>query len=160
MFTKQPIKKIKFNSALKASFLLILLLLIFSVSGQAQTTDAPAMKDYKGVKIGMTADEVREKLGKAKSEDKDGFFYVFSDDEMAQILLDADQKVNVISVTYSGDFQNPPSCEDVFGKGIQPETKPSGTLYKRIMFPKNGYWVAYSRTAGDKPTVSVMFNKM
>lgn len=160
MFTKQKINTIKFNTALKTSFLLLSILLILTVSGAAQTTDAPVMQDYRGVKLGMTADEAREKLGKPKTEDENGFFYVFSDDETAQVLLDGDHKVNVISVTYSNDYHNPPSCEDVFGKGVEPETKPSGTLYKRVTFPKDGYWVAYSRTAGDKPIVSVMFNKM
>ncbi len=159
MFTKQPIQKSKFWLVLKISFLLIFSLSFFAVSGFAQTDDAPLMQDYKGVKIGMTADQVREKLGKPKTEDKEGFFYVFSDKETAQVLLGSDHLVNTISVTYSNDFHNPPTCEDVFGKGVEPETRPSGSLYKMIRFPKEGYWVAYSRLAGDEPTVSITMNK-
>ena len=159
MFTKQLIQSLKFGLILKTSFLLLFSLSIFAVSGFSQTTDVPAMQDYKGVKIGMTADEVRDKLGKAKTEDKDGFFYVFSDKETAQVLLDDDHKVNVISVTYPGNYHNPPTCEDVFGKGVEPETRPSGSLYKMIRFPKEGYWVAYSRLAGDDPAVSITINK-
>src|ERR1051326_8436662 len=57
----------------------------------------PVWKNYKDITIGMTADEVKNKLGKAKIADKDGFYYEFSDDEAAQIMLDSNQKVFVIS---------------------------------------------------------------
>jgi len=163
MLTKQKINKINNYSFLKTSIFLILYLCLLVVGGQAQTapeqTDIPAMHDYKGIQIGMTADEVHEKLGKPKIEDKDGLFYVFSDDESAQIVFDGDKKVDIISVTYTGDYKNPPSFEDVFGKDVKPDVKPSGAVYKRIGYSKAGYWVAYSRLAGDKPTVSITLNK-
>lgn len=44
------------------------------------------------ISIGAIAEEVREKPGKAKIEDKDGFCYD-RDEEMVQIRLDADKKV-------------------------------------------------------------------
>ena len=56
----------------------------------------PIVSVYKDVKIGTTADEVRELLGKAEIDDKDGFFYEM-DSEMVQIRLDQDQKVRLIA---------------------------------------------------------------
>ncbi|HSK71907.1 MAG TPA: hypothetical protein VK892_09450 [Pyrinomonadaceae bacterium] len=151
------------NSKLKLAFramsFLSLLLCLLIINGQAQIAEHPVIKDYKGVKIGMTADEVRQKLGEAKSEDKDGFFYVFSDTETAQIMLDGDKKVRVISIDYNGEHQNPPKFEDVFGKNAKPEAKPDGAIYKMVRYPDDGVWVAYSRLAGDKPMISITINK-
>ncbi|HXG84134.1 MAG TPA: hypothetical protein VNI84_08915 [Pyrinomonadaceae bacterium] len=119
----------------------------------------PVLTDYKGIKIGTTADEVRDKLGKAKIDDKDGFFYD-ADDEMVQIRVDGDKKVRFVSVTYSSKNEYTPKYADVFGAEAQVPTKPDGSIYNLVRYPKAGYWVAYSRTAGEKPIVTVTMQKM
>ncbi len=132
-----------------------------------QTTDKksettvlmPVLIDYKGIKIGTTADEVRDKLGKAKIDDKDGFFYQ-EDDEMVQIRLDGDKKVRIVSITYSDKNEQTPKYADVFGAEAQVPTKPDGSIYNLVNYPEAGYWVAYSRTAGEKPTVTVTMQKL
>lgn len=148
------------GSILRMVCLFGLLIGLFAVSGLAQTNKLPAMQDYRGVAIGMTADEVRGKLGSAKTEDKDGFFYVFSDTETAQIMMDADQKVRVISIDFMSDHKNPPSFNDVFGADEKAEPKPDGGIYKMIRYPDAGMWVAYSRLGGDQPVISITINKM
>ena len=121
----------------------------------------PVMTDYKGVKIGMTADEVRDKLDKKpKVADKTGFYYIFSDNETAQIGLDKDKKVRVISAMYSGKDANAPKYEDVFGKDVPMQTKPNGRVYNLVRYPDAGFWVAYNRSAGDNPTTTVTIQKM
>jgi len=120
----------------------------------------PVLQSYREVKIGATADEVRDKLGKGKIDDKDGFFYEIDDDEMAQIRLDADKKVRLISITYASDNKNTPQFEDVFGTDVKAEPGADGMIYKLVNYPEAGYWIAYSRTAGDKPTVTVTMQKM
>lgn len=160
------------------AFVLLLLLWVLIATGHAQTTNAvaqnptpqtepetaaktvlmPVLTNYKEIKIGMTADEVEDKLGKPKIEDKDGFYYEFSDGESAQIVLDRDKKVRVISIIYSGE--NAPKFEDVFGKDVAIETQPDGRIYKLVRYPEAGFWVAYSRTGGENPTVTVTMQKM
>ncbi len=120
----------------------------------------PVLQNYKEVKIGMTADDVRDKLGKAKIDNKDGFFYQIDDDELAQIRLDKDKKVRLIAITYMSDNKNAPKFEDVFGTDVKAEPNADGKIYKLVRYPEAGYWVAYSRTAGDKPTVTVTMQKM
>lgn len=166
-------------SHVQIAFVLLLLLWILVATGHAQTTDEmaqnatpqtttenaaktvlmPVLTNYKEIKIGMTADEVKEKLGKAKIEDKDGFYYEFRD-ESAQIVLDADKKVRVISITYPGDNKNAPKFEDVFGKDATIEAQPEGRIYKLVRYPEAGFWVAYDRTAGENPIVTVTMQKM
>jgi hypothetical protein len=121
----------------------------------------PVFTEYKGITIGMTADEVRDKIDKKpKIEDNDGFYYVFSDDEAMQIVLDENKKVKVISVIYSGGNTNAPTYEAVFGKNVPLEQGADGRVYKLIRYPESGFWVAYSSGAGDKPTVTVTIQKL
>jgi hypothetical protein len=40
------------------------------------------------------------------------------------------------------------------------EAKPDGTLYKLVQYPEAGYWVAYSRTAGDAPFTIITMQAM
>lgn len=135
-----------------------------SAAAMAESTQKtvlqPVITNYKGIKIGMTADEVRDKLDtKPKVADKDGFYYVFSDDESAQITLDKNKKVRVISATYSGK-DNVPKYKDVFGKDVPLTEKPSGRIYKLVRYPASGYWIAYNRSAGDSPRTTVTMQKM
>ncbi|MDQ3749118.1 MAG: hypothetical protein M3367_08925 [Acidobacteriota bacterium] len=123
------------------------------------TVPMPVLTEYKGIKIGTTAEEVRDKLGKAKIDDKDGFFYDW-DEEMAQIRLDADKKVLLVSITYSDKNENTPKYADVFGAETPVPIKPDGSIYNLVRYPEAGYWVAYSRTAGEKPTVTVTMQKL
>jgi hypothetical protein len=44
--------------------------------------------------------------------------------------------------------------------GDELEARPDGSLYKLVRYPKAGYWVSYSRTAGNSPIVSVTMQKM
>jgi len=177
----EMLKEIKVNSAAeilpKALFGLFLLIgLIVPAYGQtAENTQAatiqvtekkteatvlmPVLTDYKGIKIGATAEEVRDKLGKAKIDDKDGFFYD-SDDELVQIRLDVDKKVSIVSITYLNENKNAPKFADVFGAEIPVAEKPDGSIYNLVRYPEAGYWVAYSRTAGEKPSVTVTMQKL
>lgn len=125
-----------------------------------KTVMMPVLQNYKDVKIGMTADDVRDKLGKAKIDDKDGFFYQFDDDEMAQIRLGKDKKVRLIAITYLKDNKNAPQSADVFGADVTAEPSADGSVYKRVRYPEAGYWITYSRTAGDKPTVTITMQKL
>ena len=56
---------------------------------QAQQPAAPmpVLKEYKQLAIGMTADDVEAKWGKAKVKDKDGFLYELTDNQTAQVLI-------------------------------------------------------------------------
>ena len=53
---------------------------------------------------------------------------------------------------------NIPTCKDVLGADEQ--AKPDGSLYKMMRYPKAGYWVSYSRTAGNSPTITITMQKI
>ena len=163
MLAKQKNRNSIAASLFKVCCSLLLVLWVMTGSSQAQTDSkkaTPVLQDYKGVKIGMKVDEVREKLGKAKNEDKDGLVYTFSDYETVQIVLDGEQKVRTISIMYDADFQKPLKFEDVFGKSVEPEKQAGGAIYKLISYPDSGYWVSYNRMAGEKAMTIVVMQKL
>ena len=126
-------------------------------AGETAAT-GPTLKDYKGVTIGMSADEARQKLGKPESKGEKQDLFLISDGEMVQVFYDADKKVNAVVVNYTGKNTAAPSAAVVLGADVAPG--PDGRVYKLVRYPTAGYWVAYSRTAGDAPIVSVTMKKM
>ncbi len=118
----------------------------------------PVFKGYRGVEIGMSAEEVRAKLDSLKDGGPAQDFFVFSDRESAQIYYDADRKVTAISVDYVGGDSNAPSPNSVLGVELQ--AKPDGSMYELKRYPDAGYWVSYNRTAGDKPIVTITMQKI
>ncbi len=126
-------------------------------ASNAATANLPLFKGYRGVTIGMTAEEVRAKLdGLKKGNSQD--FLVFSERESAQIYYNDQGKVIAISIDYFGDNSNPPSADAVLGAALQ--AKADGSMYQLNRYPDAGYWVSYNRTAGDKPIVTITMQKM
>ena len=126
-------------------------------ANNAANANSPLFTDYRGVKIGMTADEVRGKLNRLHKGDHQDFM-AFSDQESAQIYYDDDGKVKAISIDYLGDKSEAPSPDSVLGALIQ--AKDDGSMYQLKRYPEAGYWVSYNRTAGDKPIVTITIQKM
>ena len=118
----------------------------------------PTFKDYKGVRIGLSADEVAETLGEPAVKEENEEVFLISDFEMVQVSYDRAGGVNAISITYSAKHPNPPTALAVLGEDVAADAE--GRVYKLIRFPELGYWVAYSRSAGEEPVVSVTINKM
>lgn len=119
--------------------------------------NAPPFHEYKGVRIGMPADEARKKLGNPADKGDSQDFYAFSDSESAQVFYDAGKKVFAISVIYAGAGSGAPTAKAVLGTEI--EAKSDGSMHQRLDFPKANCWVAYSRTSGDSPLVTVTLQK-
>ena len=145
----------------------LLVVIGFSIAGasQAQTPqkraalapeEDPVFQEYRGVKIGWLADEVRKKLGSPANKGEEQDFYVFNDKETAQVLYDKGQ-VTAISIDFMNGAKEIITPQQVFGADI--EAKPDGSKYKLVRYPKAGYWVSYSRTAGDTPIVTVTIQR-
>ncbi len=124
-----------------------------------QTEDKidPLFREYKGVTIGMPAEECRKKLGTPQDKGEQQDFYAFSDNETAQISYDAQHQVAAIAVIYVG-ADKAPVAKSVLGADLS--AKPDGSMYRLVRYPKAGYWVSYSRTAGDSPLVIVTIQKI
>ena len=151
----------------RALLVVITLTIVGVAAGQttrrtpAATTkeDEPVFLDYRGVKIGWLADDVRKKLGNPANKGDEQDFYVFNEKETCQIFYDkATSKVTAISVDFMNGAREVITPQQVFGADI--ETKPDGSKSKLVRYPKAGFWVSYSRTAGDSPIITVTIQKM
>jgi hypothetical protein len=120
--------------------------------------EASPFKDYRGVQLGMTADEVRKKLGSPKDKGEEQDFFVFGETESAQIVYDATHKVITISADFLSTEASVPTCKQVLG--TEAEAKADGSVYKMLRFPKAGYWLSYNRTAGASPMTSITLQKI
>ena len=140
--------------------LLLLVLGAVVAKGQTQTTSKahaaaqqqPLYREYRGVRLGMTATEVRTKLGEPafKSDEQD--FYVFSTNETAQFVYNAAQKVITISTDYTGGV-GAPDYRAVVGDGLL--TRPDGSLFRMVMYDSERLWVSYNKSAAMVPTVTI-----
>jgi hypothetical protein len=121
--------------------------------------DEPLFSEYKGVRIGMMTDEARKKLGSPQDKSDEQDFYVFNEQESAQVFYDKTHKTYAISVNYLGtNNTGTPTAKAIFGSEI--ETKPDGSMFKMVRYPKAGYWVSYSRTSGSDPIISITIQRI
>jgi len=122
-----------------------------------KTKDEPPFSAYKGVRIGMTAEEARKLLGNPTDKDDKQEVFAISDDESCQVYYDAAKKVSAVSITY---FSNKavPAPKTVLGE--EPEAKQDGSVHKLIRYPKAGFWVSYTRTSGDSPMTIIAMQKI
>ena len=124
----------------------------------AAAEEEPVFQEYRGVKIGWLADEVRKKLGNPANKADDQDYYEFGEKERAQVYYDkATKQVMAISVDFIGAGTGVLTPQQVFGSDF--EGKSDGSKSKLVRYPKAGYWVSYSRTAGDNPIISVTIQK-
>ncbi|HLL76236.1 MAG TPA: hypothetical protein VK421_13370 [Pyrinomonadaceae bacterium] len=125
-------------------------------AAEAVKPAAPLYGEYRGVKLGMTAAEVRAKLGEPEEKSDAMDFYVFSETERARVYY-TDGKASAVIATYIGRDARAPAPAAVLGEAV--EAKADGTMYKMTPYPHAGYWVAYSRTAGDEPMTIITMQK-
>jgi hypothetical protein len=118
--------------------------------------DKPLYSEYKGVRIGMEVTEVRKKLGDPTDKGDVQDFFVFSDNESAQVFY-TKGKVMALSVNYVGE-KSAPLPKVVLGTDI--EAKPDGAMHKIVRYPEEGYWVSYNRTGGGDPLITVTMQKI
>jgi hypothetical protein len=143
--------------------------LLIASSASAQTVrkvaatnpgdDEPGLfHDYRGVQLGMTAEEVRKKLGDPKDKSEEQDFFIFGESETAQIVYDKTHKVVTISADFLTAGEKVPTAKQVFGGDV--EAKADGSMYKMVRFPKAGYWLSYNRTGGSSPLTTVTLQKI
>lgn len=155
-----------FNSRVSSLFLFAVLTLCLPAVALAQgnkrqlaADEAPVFNEYRGVQIGWLADDVRKKLGDPASKGDEQDYYMFGEKETAQFQYDkATKKVIAISVDFINGASTVLTPQQVLGADV--EAKPDGSKYRLVRYPKAGYWLSYSRTAGDAPIVTVTIQKI
>lgn len=144
--------------------LLILLLGALVAKGQSQPQGAkvvraqaqaagPLYREYRGVRLGMTAAEVRAKLGEPASKSDEQDFYIFQTNETTQFAYNEAQKVVVISTDYTSGT-GAPDYRNVVGE-VTLDQKPDGAVFKMMMYDSERFWVSYYKSAATVPIVTI-----
>lgn len=120
------------------------------------TTQQPIYSEYRGIRLGMTATEVRAKFGEPNLKGDDQDFYVFSETETTQFVYDAQHKIKAISVDYMGGI-GAPDPKTVVGGDLQ--VSPAG-LYKMVRYDNLGYWVSFNRTTNSVVVVTITIQRI
>lgn len=144
---------------------IILLLSLASIIGKGQNEtqqpkavaahqqiQQPLYSEYRGVRLGMTAAEVRLKLGEPalKSDEQD--YYVLSDNETTQIAYDARQRVVTISTDYK-EGVGAPDYKTVVGADLL--KRPDGSMFRIVRYESERFWVSYNKSASVVPVVTI-----
>jgi hypothetical protein len=125
----------------------------------AEQVEEPVYREYRGVAVGMSAEQARQKLGTPRDTSDRQDFFVFSPAESAQVFYDARKRVMAVSVNYLGEGAAAPTPEKVFGAPA--EASLDGSVYKMVRYEGAGYFIVYTRTAGDAPPlVTVTMQKL
>ncbi|MET0647296.1 MAG: hypothetical protein ABW208_11790 [Pyrinomonadaceae bacterium] len=119
--------------------------------------EEPLYGEFKGLKLGASQDETRKLLGNPQEKGKVQDFFVFSERERARVYYDDKGAASAIIVIYIGTAADAPTARAILGSDIEP--KQDGSLYKMVKYPKAGYWVAYSRTAGEQPLTIITMQR-
>jgi hypothetical protein len=144
--------------------ILILLLAALAVNGQTERkgvrianahpqVQQPVYREYRGVRLGMTAVEVRAKLGEPAMKSDEQDFYVLSANETAQVVYDTAQKVMTISSDYASGV-GAPDYRSVVGEGVLLQ-RPDGSLFRMVMYDSEHFWVSYNKSAATVPVVTI-----
>ena len=116
----------------------------------------PLYREYRGVRLGMTAAEARAKLGEPAMKSDEQDFYVFSANETAQIVYSA-QKVVTISTDYAGGI-GAPDYKSVVGEDLL--QRPDGSLFRMALYDSERFWVSYNKSASVVPVVTITIGTM
>ncbi|HJZ82263.1 MAG TPA: hypothetical protein VKD91_18020 [Pyrinomonadaceae bacterium] len=106
----------------------------------------------------MPTDEARKKLGSPKDKADDLDLWVFNDTQAVQVYYDKTKAVSAISIDYYSGATDIPSSKEIVG--AEPDLRPDGSAYKMVRYPKAGFWVSYSKTAGSTPTITITMQKI
>ena len=147
----------------------VILLLILGVIARGQTgTQAknvarghsqiqrPLYREYRGVRLGMTAAEARAKLGEPAMKSDEQDFYIFSANETAQIGYSA-QKVVMLSTDYARGV-GAPDYKSVVGEDLL--QRPDGSLFRMVLYDSERFWVSYNKSASVEPVVTITIGTM
>jgi hypothetical protein len=137
----------KLSTAFKIIICVVLLLLLAAIA-YGQTT---SFREYRGVRLGMSATEARAKLGTPALQSDEQDYYVVSANESAQIQY-KEQKVFMISTDYT-DGVGAPDYRSVVGEGLL--QRPDGSVFRMVRNDSERFWVSYNKSAGVVPVVTI-----
>jgi hypothetical protein len=119
----------------------------------ATPKEIKVMREYRGIKLGMKRDEVRDALGKPELSDKGQDSFKIGGDDQLTAHYDNDS-VSVIQL-YFFESKKVPNWVDVVGD-TEIEERPDGSKIARIEIPEENFWISmFQGKGGDIATITI-----
>jgi hypothetical protein len=119
----------------------------------ASPKEIKAMREFRGIKLGMKRDEVRDALGKPELSDKDQDSFKIGGDDRLTTHYDNDS-VKVIQL-YFFESKKIPDWVDVVGD-TEIEERPDGSKIARVEIPEENFWISmFQGKSGDVTTITI-----
>jgi hypothetical protein len=119
----------------------------------ASPKEIKVMREFRGIKLGMKRDEVRDALGKPELSDKSQDSFKIGGDDRLTTHYDNDS-VKAIQL-YFFESKKVPNWVDVVG-AMEIEQRPDGSKVTRVEVPEEDFWVSmYQSKSGDVTTITI-----
>lgn len=119
----------------------------------ASPKEIKVMREYRGIKLGMKRDEVRDALGKPELSDQGKDRFKLGGDDLLTAHYDGDN-VKVIQL-YFFESKKAPDWADVVGE-TEIEQRSDGSKVARREIPEEKFWVSmYRSKSGAITTVTI-----
>jgi hypothetical protein len=111
------------------------------------------MREYRGIKLGMKRDEVRDALGKPELSDKVQDNFKIGGNDLLTAYYDNDS-VKVIQL-YFLESKRVPNWVDVVGD-TEIEERPDGSKIARVEIQEENFWISmFQGKGGDVTTITL-----
>ncbi|HYE73963.1 MAG TPA: hypothetical protein VEF04_11565 [Blastocatellia bacterium] len=123
-------------------------------SSQSTQPALPVLRQYRGVKLNMTADEVKAAMGQPVRSNKDQEEYKLSGDDLMTVHYDTQGKVKTIQLYFS-DASHAPGWKEVIGDA-EIQQNASGSRFARVTVPAENFWVTmFQSQNGTVTTITI-----
>jgi hypothetical protein len=124
-----------------------------SVSSEPQDPQAApvkVMREYKGVKLGLSRDQVHTALGKPATTSDNLEDYNLSGDDSITVHFD-NGEVKAITISFL-DPKNAPAMKDVVGENAEISQLDNGATLARTNVSAEKFWVSYYKSKDGATT--------
>jgi hypothetical protein len=128
-------------------------------SYQSATQNPPpvpvkVMREYKGVKLGMTREQVHTALGKPATTSENMEDYKLTGDDTMTVHYEKSE-VKAIQLSFL-DPKNAPAWKDVVGETAEVTQLDNGAKHARTMVPEEKFWVSiYQSKDGSTTQITI-----
>jgi hypothetical protein len=108
------------------------------------------MREYKGIKLGMTREQVHTALGKPANTSENVEDYKLMGDDTMTVHYEKDE-VKAIQLSFF-DPKNAPTWQDVVGETAEVTQLDNGAKHARTMVSEEKFWVSFYQSKDGSTT--------
>lgn len=114
----------------------------------------PVLREYRGVKLGMNREQVKDAMDKPSQTSKDWDEFKLKDNDLMTVRYDDQGAVKTIQL-YFTDAARAPEWEKTVGSA-EIQQKPNGSKFARAVIKEENFWITmYQNSSGEVTTITI-----